>query len=372
MVVRLRPIAIALLVAVASVAATAGSAEPGPTIGPYRVETVAEGVFAVVPEEPLREPVDGNSLFIVTGEGVLVLDTNLLPAKSAAVIGEIKKRTDQPVRWVVYTHWHDDHIFGSGEYRKAFPNAVFLSHENTRTDMEASALPVLKEAPAALKRAEERLAKGVKSNGQAMTDAEKKDFAGRIAEYRGFVEMMSTADPVLPGVTLREGLTLHAGGREIMLRHFGRGNTRGDLVVWLPKERVLASGDLIVAPTPFGIGSFFGEWIQTLGKLEALDPAVIVPGHGPVMRDRAYLQQVRRLLESTLSQAKDAAAKGLSLDDARKAVNLEEFRRQFAGDDKTKNEAFQQYFVNPGVERAYREATGTLDEAAERYKGGGG
>jgi glyoxylase-like metal-dependent hydrolase (beta-lactamase superfamily II) len=369
--VRLRPIAIALLVALASVAATAGRAASNPSIGPYRVETVAEGVFAVVPEEPLREPVDGNSLFIVTGEGVLVLDTNLLPAKSAAVIGEIRKRTDQPVRWVVYSHWHDDHIFGSGEYRKAFPNAVFLSHENTRTDMEASALPVLKEAPAALKRAEERLAKGVKSNGEPMTDAEKTAFAARIEEYRGFVRQMSTADPVLPGVTLREVVTLRAGGREIQLRHFGRGNTRGDLVVWLPKERVLATGDLLVAPTPFGIGSFFGDWITTLGKLEALEPAVIVPGHGPVMRDREYLQRVRRLLESTLSQAKAAAAKGLSLEETRKAVDLEEFRRLFAAEDKSKNDAFREYFVEPGVERAYREATGTLDEAAERYKGGG-
>jgi glyoxylase-like metal-dependent hydrolase (beta-lactamase superfamily II) len=237
--------------------------------------------------------------------------------------------------------------------------------------METSSIPVLKEMPLALKRAEERLAKGIKSNGQPLTEDEKKDFAARIEEYRGFVELMSTADPVLPGVTLREGLTIHAGGREIQLRHFGRGNTRGDVVVWLPKERVLASGDLLVAPTPFGIGSFFGDWIQTLGKLEALDPAVIVPGHGPVMRDREYLQRVRRLLESTLSQAKAAAAKGLSLEDTRKAVDLEEFRRQFAGDDKVKNDAFREYFVKPGVERAWREATGTLDETAERYKGGG-
>jgi glyoxylase-like metal-dependent hydrolase (beta-lactamase superfamily II) len=367
----MRDLAIACLVAASSIAATgqqATPASPAP-VAPYRVETLAEGVFAVVPEEPLQDPVDGNVLVVTTSEGVLVLDTNVLPVKTRAVIAEIRKRTDQPVRWVVFSHWHDDHIFGSGEYRKAFPQAVFLAHENTRTDMETTAIPVLKELPESLKRAEERLKSGVKRDGTPMTDAEKKDFAARIEEYRGAVTQLMEADPVLPTVTLRESVTIRGGGREIQLRHFGRGNTRGDVVVWLPKERVLATGDLVVAPTPFGIGSFFGDWIQTLTRLEELDPAVVLPGHGPVMRDLAYLRRVKRLLESTLSQAKAAAAKKLTLEETRKAVDLEEFRRELAGDDQTKNNAFTEYFVKPGVERAYREATGTLDESAERYTG---
>ena len=134
--------------------------------------------------------------------------------------------------------------------------------------------------------------------------------------------------------------------------HLGRGNTRGDLVVYLPRERVLVTGDLVVNPVPFSFGSYLGEWIETLKKLRAIEADVIVTGHGPVQRDKAYIETVGSLLESTLAQAREAVRKGLSLEETRKAVNLDAFRQRLAGDDPARRRAFDAFFVTPAVERA--------------------
>ena len=114
---------------------------------------------------------------------------------------------------------------------------------------------------------------------------------------------------------------------------------------------------LVVHPAPYAFGSFIGEWGATMRKLIAIDAAVIVPGHGPLMHDKSYLSLVAETLESISTQIRAAAQQGLSLDEARKKLDLERFRKEFARGDEEKARAFDGFFLGPGVPRAYREAT---------------
>jgi glyoxylase-like metal-dependent hydrolase (beta-lactamase superfamily II) len=160
-------------------------------------------------------------------------------------------------------------------------------------------------------------------------------------------------------------LILKRGERTIAIRFMGRGNTRGDLSVWLPNERILATGDLLVNPVPYSFGSYLSEWAKTLGHLRALPAVAVVPGHGAIQRDWVYLDLFVEMLESTLSQAKDAVAKGLDLEATRKAVNLASFRERFAKGDDLKGRAFDAFYATPAVERAWLEARGELDKQKE-------
>src|SRR4030095_5874587 len=102
----------------------------------------------------------------------------------------------------------------------------------------------------------------------------------------------SEAPTVLPTITLQDRLTLYRGDRRIDIRHLGMGHTSGDIVVHLPKEGILITGDLVVWPVPL-VGnpqSHIGEWAATLEKLRALHATVIVPGHGPVLHDDSFLK----------------------------------------------------------------------------------
>ncbi len=88
---------------------------------------------------------------------------------------------------------------------------------------------------------------------------------------------------------MADSLILRRGERTIVIRYLGRGNTRGDLSVWLPREGVLATGDLLVNPVPYSFGSYLGDWVATLRKLRTLPARAIVPGHGAIQRDWSYL-----------------------------------------------------------------------------------
>ncbi|HVR96544.1 MAG TPA: MBL fold metallo-hydrolase, partial [Thermoanaerobaculia bacterium] len=158
-----------------------------------------------------------------------------------------------------------------------------------------------------------------------------------------------------PTRTVADRLTLQRPGRTIEILHLGAGHTAGDLVVWLPKERIAISGDLVVWPVPL-VGhpqSRVAEWGATLEKLLALDPKVIVPGHGPVLRDDSYPRRMIVLFATIVAQVRDAAGRGETLEQARKSVDLAAQRKTFAGDSKLRGFFFDRYVAGPAVESAY-------------------
>lgn len=133
------------------------------------------------------------------------------------------------------------------------------------------------------------------------------------------------------------------------------------VVVFLPKERIVATGDLLVHPSPFGIGSYYEEWIATLGKLDALPVDVLFPGHGSIQRDPGYLHTIQGLLRGFLDEVRAAVASGATLEQTQERVTLAAWQEKIAGDDPAKQRAFTAFFVQPAVERAWRQAKGEPD-----------
>src|SRR5262249_9022606 len=134
-------------------------------------------------------------------------------------------------------------------------------------------------------------------------------------------------------ITFERALTLKLGKRDVHLLHLGRANTAGDIVAWIPDAKVLVSGDILVHPFPFATQSYVSEWAAVLRKVEAMPFEVLVPGHGPPMRDRRYLTDVAELMESIMSQSRAAYRPGMTADELKKLVDLQPFRRRIAGDD---------------------------------------
>jgi cyclase len=322
---------------------------------------LGDGVYAAIRSEFRMDPIEGNSLIVVTSEGVVVFDTGRTPDTARRMIAEIRKLTDQPVRYVVNSHWHDDHVFGNQAYEEAFPGVQFIAHRETRAEMISQSIPGLKTHGVEywnkmIAGFEGRLAKGMTSDGQPLTDAQKTRVTEQIRTIREFLPKFAEQRIVLPTVVVDDALTLHLGGQEIRLLHLGLGNTRGDLVLYLPRDRVVATGDLLVHPVPFAYGSLPAEWIGTLKSLRALDTTAIVPGHGPLMRDTAYLDLVIELLESIVAQVGDAVRRGLSLEDTRKALDVTRFRERLTDGDTVRRAMFGDSIVRVAVESAYKAA----------------
>jgi glyoxylase-like metal-dependent hydrolase (beta-lactamase superfamily II) len=205
------------------------------------------------------------------------------------------------------------------------------------------------------------LAAGKDDDGKPLDPARRTRVAERASLYQAMAPEIAGVKTTPPDLTFDDEITLHRGERTIEIRWLGRGNTRGDIVVLLPKERIVATGDLLVQPIPFAFGSYYEDWVGTLDRLDSLPADIIFPGHGQVQRDRTYLRQVRGLLQSLVQQVKEQVAAGATLEETKTRVTLADWKQQFAGDDPRRQEMFDADFTSPAVERAWRQAKGEPD-----------
>jgi glyoxylase-like metal-dependent hydrolase (beta-lactamase superfamily II) len=318
----------------------------------YRTVKLADGVYAFI--APIEtNVVSGNSLLVVGDDGALVVDTQQFAAVARWEVAEIKKLTDQPVRYVVNTHWHNDHWLGNATFREAWPDAMFLATPNTRRLVIEKGIGFVDPAKASEQLAQ--LAAVLADRKRKIAPLTRRYLEAARDELRDYIPAMKEARPEPPAATFDRALTVYLGAREVDVRFLGRGNTGGDAVVYVPDAKVVATGDLVVHPVPFAFGSFISEWVGTLGTLAELDAKTIVPGHGELQHDMRYVHALAAALASISAQARAAQAAGKPVEQARKAVDVRSFEQETCGDDPWCHVGFPGAFVQPAFERAFRE-----------------
>ncbi len=333
---------------------------------PVRTE-IASGVHLFRTAAYGEVGLDGNSVAIISTEGVLVFDTNGTPAAAAAVLAEIRALTPQPVRYVVNSHWHWDHWYGTEVYTRAFPDVRVIAHERTRAMMAGPAIefnrPGLEsQLPAYLSSIEQRLARA----GAATTTATELPRLRRALEDgRFFLEQKRSVKHTLPDVTFSTALTLFMGGREIQILHHDRAVTPGDTFLYLPRERIAITGDLLVNPVSYALSSYPTGWLRTLERIDGLDATMIVPGHGEPLRDETLLHATMGVFRQLLAHGAAAKARGLDPDAARVEAMpaLRELMIRITGDVPEVNDAFAVQLVDWYLHRVYDELNGPLTDA---------
>ena len=235
--------------------------------------------------------VGSNAAVIINDDDVLLVDSHISPAAAVALMDELQSITTKPVRYVVNTHFHFDHAHGN----QVYPSEVeVIGHEFTY----------------------EMLANG-ESVGRTY-----QGFQEAMASQPGYVEGQQGLVPTPPNTTLSERMTLFRGDREIRLLFFGRGHTGGDVVVHLPNEGVLITGDLMLPGLPFMGDGFPVDWVETLEELKALDFDVIVPGHGAPFSDREKIGHLQSYLRDLWRRAGEARSSGLSAEEAAEQIDM--------------------------------------------------
>jgi cyclase len=319
------------------------------------LQAVSSGVYVALQPFDNRFN-DSNSTIIVLDDGVLVVDTQTTLAATRAILEQICQITDKPVRWVVNTHWHGDHVQGNQVYREAFPGVQFIAQANTREDMASRATAELTESVATLPRRIEKyrqmLDSGHAPDGEALTNGEKQLLQMRISLFSAQLPDLVKTHIILPDVTFETAMTLYSGNREVRLTHHA-GHTRGDAVVFLPKEKILITGDLL-DDLPFTGDGSPAELVKTLHEFDRMEFDMIIPGHGGIERSHEHLQQVTGLFESIVSQVEAAVQSGLILEDAKAKVNVGEYRTALTHGEEHATRAFDG-FVRAAIEREYRD-----------------
>jgi cyclase len=320
----------------------------------YTVElvTLAPDVYLVQRPDPLLEPVEPNAVFVVNDEDVVVFEGGGAPIVAERTIALIRSLTSKPVSHLVNSHWHGDHNLGNQVYRKAFPDLKIVAHPETVTAMTGSPMAYVERyGPMLTGLIEEWTALDAKGELPERRQA-------LLPNLRLMRDELARTVITPPDTPVGDRLVLERGAREIHIIHPGRGNTPGDLVLWLPREQILATGDLVVHPIPYGFGSFPGEWIETLDELAGFDVKLLVPGHGEVQTDDNYIKRLQALLAEVRRQVGESVEKGLDLEATRQALDLADFTDEFAGEDEDRRLKFDNWWRLPIARSAWLEARG--------------
>jgi cyclase len=337
-------------------ALSAGASPAVPTVAVQKVQ-ISEGVYQFITAPEGYVP-NGNSIVVINEKDVLVFDTFTRPSTARTVLDEIRKITDKPVRYVVNSHWHPDHWSGNEVYAQAFPSLEIIATEETRQFMLNTANAWSPEFATTLLTDQADLDKQSTSHkdsdGIPLTAEQLRKAQDDMRLEREFVAEAMTVKHTYPTLTYSNNLTLHHGGREFRFISMV-GDARGSTVLYLPKERILVTGDLLSYPIPYFTPPL-SQHARSLRTLAQFDADVIIPGHGPAWRDKDFLNLEAELLESVVLQVTRAVQQGMvTVEEVRKAVNVEPLRLRFTHDDKDLNKQFRSY-VNDMIENAYRES----------------
>jgi glyoxylase-like metal-dependent hydrolase (beta-lactamase superfamily II) len=324
---------------------------------------VAPGVwlFQTPPYDEIG--LDGNAVAILGTDGVAVVDSNGTPTAARHVIAAIARRTPLPVRAVINTHWHWDHWYGTEAYRAAFPSVPVIAQARTRTAMAGPAIafnqPGLDtQLPEYIAMLDGRLS--AMAPGPAADD-----LRARIARHRWFLAEKRAVRHVLPDVTYDTRHTVVLGDRTVELVHVDRAVSPGDTMVWLPKERLLIAGDVLVNPVSFALSAYPSGWIRTLEWIDGLDAAVIVPGHGAPMSDETRLHATLEVLRLMVRHGAEARDRGLDPFAAADELypRLSTQMQVLVGHDRGQQAAFRTQLLEWGMHRVFEELAGPLTDA---------
>jgi cyclase len=216
-----------------------------------------------------------NSTFLVSDQGILVVDTGLNAQEGRKLLDDIRRVSQAPVRWIVNTHYHPDHRGGNAEVG---PDAIVISTAFTRTQLVN-------------------------------------------AKYRDVVNE----------TVGQSGISLYVGGHQVRIYHPGPAHTRGDLVVYFPDQHAIATGDLFLTNScPAMDDGDMENWITALDYMLALPLEHVIPGHFEVA-GKSELQRFRNYLADLRDQVGRMHGNGLSLDRIQQRLELSSYKnfRQF-------------------------------------------
>jgi glyoxylase-like metal-dependent hydrolase (beta-lactamase superfamily II) len=225
---------------------------------------------------------DPNTGIVVGDDVVMVIDTQATPVMAQDVIRRIREVTDQPIKYVVLSHYHAVRVLGASAYA---PQHIIASRDTYDLIVERGAA----------------------------------DMKSEIERFpRLFCAVESVPGLTWPTLVFEKRLTLWLGKLQVEIMQLGRGHTKGDTVVWLPAEKILFSGDLVeYGATPYTGDAYLADWPMTLDAIAALQPAKLVPGRGASLQTpeavRAGLDGTRAFITEMFAAVKRGAAAGKDL-----------------------------------------------------------
>lgn len=293
----------------------------------YKFEQIADGVYYATSTGSMAT--GSNNVVVVGDDSMMVIDTGTSPAAARAMLEDVKLISTKPVRYVVNTHFHYDHVNGNQVYAG---RAEIIGHDYVKYAIEN--LDVLHREPyvtSQLTNVPNRITALKKQIPETQDPARKATLERQLASAEQGWEALKEVKPTAPTRTYSKRLDLKVGTHEVRLLFLGRGHTNGDTVVYLPKEKIVCTGDLMESGIAYMGDAQFDEWVATLEALKKLDWETDLPGHGTPFHEKALVTAFQSYLTDITRQVTELKKQGVSAEDAAQRVDLTSHQKDFAG-----------------------------------------
>jgi cyclase len=308
-------------------AAIARAQAPTATKKLFDIQKVADGVyFALAHPQALT---NCNASIFVNSQDVLVVDAHSKPSAAASLIAQIKTEvTTKPVRYLVNTHFHWDHSQGDPAYRATGNKVEIIASEMTKQLLAQNARNRLKDSldgvPAIIDGLQARLSK-------ASTPEDRAFYQEQIQLARAYQAEMRSFTPEVPDLTFAKSHVIKDRAHDLHIEFHGRAHTAGDVQVFCPQKRAVATGDMIIGFLPNIADGYPRDWPGTIDSVGQLAFDHILPGHGPVQPDRQRLTQMKNYIEELTGLVETGKKAGTPLADLRKSITMSSLKTLQAG-----------------------------------------
>jgi glyoxylase-like metal-dependent hydrolase (beta-lactamase superfamily II) len=314
---------------------------------------VSENVYVFKPKIDWSH---GNGVAILAPEGVFFIDTYLQFNYAEEAIRRLKKVTRLPVKYVFNTHSHNDHTSGNGVFRRVYPESRLIVNEAAVVGLEGRVKAKVEGEKAfiagELAQADTEVKLGKTRGGTPLVGLMKAYWELSLREAREYQQQYRPEKYVSPDIVFGDTLVMRWGDLTLKMIHMAdNGHSRADMIVWIPEQRLLVAGDLVVAPTPYyslpGI-------TKAVRALIAMNPAIIIPGHGPVEYDLSYMQLLERGFSTYQRAAGEAVAARIPERRALDSIRFPDIDRAFTGGDEMKTWAYRRFFTDNVIHLTYQ------------------
>jgi glyoxylase-like metal-dependent hydrolase (beta-lactamase superfamily II) len=282
----------------------------------FDIEKVADGVYAAIARPTAF--INCNAAIFEGASDIVVVDTHGSTTAAVSLVSQLRREvTSKPVRYIVNTHFHGDHVQGTPTYKRIAPLADVVASEATRKKLAEDNGRGLQRS---LEQAKTTLESHKKKAAEAKTPEEKAYWQKMAQETASFIGEMKLYAPELPNVTFVNDLIVHDKAHDLHFAFRGRGHTNGDIVVFCPQKKVLAAGDLLHSFSPTITDGYPKEWPKTLDSLARFEFESVIGGHGSVHRNRQRLGDMRAYLAELAEVVEREKRQGKKLEDVQKSV----------------------------------------------------
>lgn len=327
-------------------------------------EKVAPHIWVLRQPDRLWAAVIGNVEIVEQSDGVVLMDSGGTIADGRQVVKAVRRLTGKPIKAIGISHWHNDHPLGIPGILESFPNARIIATPATaeymKTEVKTGVGKPDTELEAARRKNAANTIKTMTEESMKLSNPSgmRRQYALEAKWIAQRLERQMGNYVVLPTETVADRLLLDDPVAPVEFRFLGVGNTHGDMIAWMPRQRVVATGDIVVLPTPYGFTVSTRSWLPTLRKLEELPFTTLVPGHGKVQRDRSYLATLDWSMRDIAARANAAAATAETKEQAFAALDQKEQQARFGARDAWTRKWLSDYWLEGMFETAFDEAKG--------------